>query len=241
MSAGSKTSRLAPDYVSETSQQNFVEIYDVLHPLQPKESPRNLRVSPFYARQQELGRCSWSPAAGSARTGTRPTPPCWTTCRRTGGRPSATPGRRCYHSPIAAAEAWKTRTAVAMYDMTPLKRLEVSGPGAVALLQRLTHRATRQEARRGDLLPAAGRTPAASAATSPWPGSAPEQFQARRQQQRRLRLPARRGAGAVGGGSGAVGAGHATSPAAPAASACGGRWRARSSARSAATISPTTA
>ena len=34
-------------YVSETSQQNFVEIYDILHPLQPKESPRDLRVSPF--------------------------------------------------------------------------------------------------------------------------------------------------------------------------------------------------
>ena len=42
-------------YVSETSQQNFVEIYDVLHPLQPKESPRDLRVSPFNARQKELG------------------------------------------------------------------------------------------------------------------------------------------------------------------------------------------
>ncbi len=40
--------------------------------------------------------------------------------------------------PIAAAEAWKTRTAVAMYDMTPLKRLEVSGPGALKLLQELT-------------------------------------------------------------------------------------------------------
>src|SRR5262249_11816642 len=39
------------------------------------------------------------------------------------------------HSPIAAAEAWRTRTAVALYDMTPLKRLEVSGPGALDLLQ----------------------------------------------------------------------------------------------------------
>ena len=33
-----------------------------------------------------------------------------------------------FHSPIAAAEAWRTRTSVAMYDMTPLKRLEISGP-----------------------------------------------------------------------------------------------------------------
>src|SRR5699024_11071984 len=43
-----------------------------------------------------------------------------------------------HHSPLAAVEAYKTRTAVAMYDMTPLKRLEVSGPGALALLQRLS-------------------------------------------------------------------------------------------------------
>ncbi len=32
-----------------------MEIYDILHPLQPKESPRDLRVSPFNVRQKELG------------------------------------------------------------------------------------------------------------------------------------------------------------------------------------------
>src|SRR5690606_14861622 len=43
-----------------------------------------------------------------------------------------------FHSPIAAVEAWKTRTAVAMFDMTPLKRVEVTGPGAGEMLQGLT-------------------------------------------------------------------------------------------------------
>ena len=43
-----------------------------------------------------------------------------------------------HSSPIAAAEAWRTRTAVGLYDMTPLKRLEVTGPGASALLDRLS-------------------------------------------------------------------------------------------------------
>jgi len=43
-----------------------------------------------------------------------------------------------YWSPIAAAEAAATRQRVAMYDMTPLKRLEVSGPGALDFLQRMT-------------------------------------------------------------------------------------------------------
>ena len=129
--------QLAPDYVQETSQQNFVEVYDILHPLQPRESPRNLRVSPFHARQCQLGaffleggaweRPYWYEA--NARL-VADLPKAWQPVER-----DAWSSR--YYSPIAAAEAWKTRNAVAMYDMTPLRRLEVSGPGAVQLLQRL--------------------------------------------------------------------------------------------------------
>ncbi|MER5387490.1 FAD-dependent oxidoreductase [Saccharopolyspora sp. NPDC002686] len=125
-------------YVDETSQQNFVEIYDVRHPLQPKFSPRDLRVSPFHARQKELGaffleshaweRPHWYEA--NARL-VKELPTEWQP-------PSRDAWSAMFHSPIAAAEAWKTRTAVAMYDMTSLKRIEVSGPGAVAFLQRLT-------------------------------------------------------------------------------------------------------
>ncbi|MGY1624987.1 FAD-dependent oxidoreductase [Geodermatophilus sp. SYSU D00965] len=130
--------QLAPEYVSETSQQNFVEIYDVIHPLQPRLSPRDLRVSPFHARQQELGAVfleagGWErPHWYEANAGLLDELPAeWVPPER-----DAWAGQ--FWSPIAAAEAWKTRTAVAMYDMTPLKRLEVSGPGALALLQRLT-------------------------------------------------------------------------------------------------------
>jgi glycine cleavage system aminomethyltransferase T/glycine/D-amino acid oxidase-like deaminating enzyme len=130
--------QLTDDYVSETSQQNFVEIYDVLHPLQPKESPRNLRVSPFHARQKELG-AVFLEAAGWERPHwyeanaplVAQLPEAWVPPER-----DAWSGQ--FHSPIAAAEAWRTREGVAMYDMTPLKRLEVTGPGALALLDRLT-------------------------------------------------------------------------------------------------------
>ncbi|TDD87758.1 FAD-dependent oxidoreductase [Saccharopolyspora karakumensis] len=125
-------------YVDETSQQNFVEIYDVRHPLQPRFSPRELRVSPFHARQKELGaffleshaweRPHWYEA--NARL-VKELPTEWQP-------PSRDAWSAMFHSPIAAAEAWKTRTAVAMYDMTSLKRIEVSGPGSVAFLQRLT-------------------------------------------------------------------------------------------------------
>jgi glycine cleavage system aminomethyltransferase T/glycine/D-amino acid oxidase-like deaminating enzyme len=126
------------DYVAETAQQNFVEIYDIVHPLQPRLSPRDVRTSPFHARQVELGavfleshgweRPHWYEANAPL---VADLPPEWTP-------PPRDAWADTFHSPIAAVEAWRTRTAVAMYDMTPLTRVEVSGVGAVAFLERLT-------------------------------------------------------------------------------------------------------
>ncbi|UYQ77326.1 FAD-dependent oxidoreductase [Glutamicibacter sp. JL.03c] len=126
------------EYVSETSQQNFVEIYDVRHPLEPRTTPRAVRTSPFYSRQQELGafflegtgweRPHWYEANAALLD---QLPAEW-------AAPDRDSWSNKFHSPIAAVEAWKTRTAVAMFDMTPLKRVEVTGPGAGDLLQGLT-------------------------------------------------------------------------------------------------------
>ncbi|KAH7166385.1 Dimethylglycine oxidase [Dactylonectria macrodidyma] len=130
--------QLTPAYVKETSSQNFVEVYDILHPFQPKESPRNLRVGPFHGRQRELGayfletggweRPEWYEAnAGLVES----LPAKWKPVERDAWSAQ-------FYSPIVAAEAWKTRTAAALYDLTASRRIEVSGPGAVDLLQRLT-------------------------------------------------------------------------------------------------------
>ncbi|MFF1599672.1 FAD-dependent oxidoreductase [Streptomyces mirabilis] len=124
----------SPAYVRERGSQQFVEVYDVLHPLQPMEHPRPLRVSPFYARQQQLGayflegggweRPHWYEANAPLVDGLRlPERDAWSAR---------------YWSPIAAAEAKATREKVALYDMTPLRRLEVTGPGALDFLQRMT-------------------------------------------------------------------------------------------------------
>lgn len=124
----------SPAYVADRGAQQFVEVYDVLHPLQPMEQPRPLRVSPFYARQQELGavflegggweRPHWYEANAPLLAGVEvPARDAWAAR---------------YWSPIVAAEAKATREKVALYDMTPLRRLEVSGPGALAFLQRMT-------------------------------------------------------------------------------------------------------
>lgn len=130
--------QLSPEYVSETSQQNFVEVYDIIHPLAPKESPRNLRISPFYSRQRELGafflelggweRPFWYEANAHLL---RTLPTEWQPTSRDAWSAQ-------YYSPIVAAEAWKARNAVAVFDMTSFHRFQISGPGSVRLLQRLT-------------------------------------------------------------------------------------------------------
>lgn len=130
--------QLADSFVSETSQQNFVEIYDVRHPLEPRLALRDLRVSPFHARQREH-RAFFLEGGGWER-------PYWYESNAAylkdlpeeWKEPLRDTWAAKFHSPIAAVEAWKTRTAVAMYDMTSLKRFEVSGPGAAALLHRLS-------------------------------------------------------------------------------------------------------
>ncbi|MDO9457578.1 FAD-dependent oxidoreductase [Nocardioides sp.] len=127
-----------PAYVLERDQQNFVEVYDVLHPLQPMESPRPLRLPPFHQRQRELDgyfleangweRPQWYAANTGLLEG-----------YRAAGREVPEPGEWAarYWSPVAGAEAMATRERVAMYDMTALKRIEVVGRGATAFLQSL--------------------------------------------------------------------------------------------------------
>ncbi|MEU5002517.1 FAD-dependent oxidoreductase [Streptomyces sp. NPDC021622] len=124
----------SPAYVADRGAQQFVEVYDVIHPLQPMEQPRPLRVSPFYARQQELG-AVFLEGGGWER-------PHWYEANAPLAAGVEVPERDAWSarhwSPIAAAEAKATREKVALYDMTPLRRLEVSGPGALDFLQRMT-------------------------------------------------------------------------------------------------------
>jgi glycine cleavage system aminomethyltransferase T/glycine/D-amino acid oxidase-like deaminating enzyme len=125
--------QLAPEYVRTRGCQNFVEVYDVIHPLQPAENLRPIRTSPFYPRQVELGG-QFLEANGWER-------PQWyeSNAGLVAGREVAPPNEWAarYWSPIVAAEAKYTRESVAIYDMSALKRLEVSGPGAPAFLQGL--------------------------------------------------------------------------------------------------------
>ena len=126
---------LSRPYVRARSAQQYREVYDIIHPLQQMDSPRNIRLTPFFVRQQELGgvffenagweRPQWYEAndglldsldvAGESRNG-------WAARE---------------WSPTVAAEHVATRERVALFDLTPFAKFEVTGPGALGALQRL--------------------------------------------------------------------------------------------------------
>ena len=129
----------SPEFVMQTSSQAFVEVYDVIHPYQFRSALRGLRTSPFYERQKELGAYFYE-GAGWER-------PAWfeanaELAQRLEADGLAFPERddwsSRFWSPISIAEAHWTREHVAMYDMTPLTRYEIAGPGAAAFLQRMS-------------------------------------------------------------------------------------------------------
>ena len=111
-------------------------MYDIIHPRQQIADPRNLRLSPFYSRQRELGAVFFE-NAGWER-------PQWyevneglLDCLTVPGA-SRDGWEAREWSPTVAAEHVATRERVAMFDLTPFATFEVTGPGSLAALQRLT-------------------------------------------------------------------------------------------------------
>jgi len=120
----------SPAYVEQRASRSFVEVYDILHPLDPPVAPRPMRTSPWYLRQQELG-AVFTEIGGWER-------PLWFASNAPAPHPEREAWAGRHWSPIAVTEALATRDSVALYDMTPLTRVEVSGPGACAFLDGLT-------------------------------------------------------------------------------------------------------
>ena len=123
-------------YLRARGAQNYREVYDIIHPLQPMETPRKLRLTPFYDREQALG-AMFLEGAGWER-------PQWYEANRAqlappDGQPfpdrSGSAAR--FWSPIQAAEHRAARERVVLFDATPFVKIEVSGPGAPAYLQRI--------------------------------------------------------------------------------------------------------
>ena len=130
---------LADDVVLTTSSQSFVEVYDIIHPHDQKLAPRNVRTSPFFDRETELGAVFWESGMWERPAWYESNATILATLEADGFTvPQRDSWSARHWSPIGAAEAAWTRSHVAAYDMTPLTRYELTGPGALGLLQTLT-------------------------------------------------------------------------------------------------------
>jgi dimethylglycine oxidase len=125
---------LSRTYARLRGAQGYREVYDIIHPRQQSEQARGLRRTPFYDREAGLG-AEFFESAGWER-------PQWYEANAAllgddGGYEPASEWAARYWSPIAAAEHQACRERVGLFDVSPFTKVEVSGPGAGAYLQRL--------------------------------------------------------------------------------------------------------
>lgn len=123
-------------YLKSRAERQYIEVYDIIHPLQQMESPRPLRVAPYYQRLKELGGVFFE-SAGWER-------PMWFGANEKllysskVDWPVRSGWTARYWSPIIGAEHLHTRQHVGLFDLSNFFKIEVSGPGALAFLQKLT-------------------------------------------------------------------------------------------------------
>ncbi len=124
-------------HVNARTSEGFIKTYGIIHPREQWESNRNVRLSPFYMREKELGAVFFE-TAGWER-------PQW--YESNAGlleeykdgiqeRPHEWDAR--WWSPIITAEHLAMRDRVAMIDLTAFAVFDISGPGAPPYIQGLT-------------------------------------------------------------------------------------------------------
>lgn len=122
------------EYVRARSSRQYVEVYDIVHPLQQVASPRNLRLAPYHARLKELGAVFFE-AGGWER-------PHWfeSNERLLDGAefPRRSGWAAAKWSPIIGAEHIAARSRVGLFDLSAFTKIQVSGSGALPFLQSIT-------------------------------------------------------------------------------------------------------
>ncbi|MBL8046588.1 MAG: FAD-dependent oxidoreductase [Anaerolineales bacterium] len=123
-------------YLKARAERQYIEVYDIIHPLQSMEAPRPLRTAPYHQRLKELG-AMFVEGGGWER-------PLWfsTNEKLLYNSPIDWPVRSGwaarYWSPIIGAEHLAVRERVGLFDLSNFFKIEVSGPGALAFLQKMT-------------------------------------------------------------------------------------------------------
>ncbi|AJY77584.1 hypothetical protein VN24_07415 [Paenibacillus beijingensis] len=127
----------SPAYIKQRCSEAFEKVYNIHHPLEPADSCRNMRLSPFYARQKELGaqftetngweQARWYGANDAMAAG------------RANNIPERAGWEARYWSRAAGAEHLIALEQAAMFDLTALKkRGRLTGEGAAEFLRMLT-------------------------------------------------------------------------------------------------------
>jgi len=124
----------ARSYVRTRGAQQYREVYDIIHPREPLAAPRNLRRSPWFDRLRSHGAVFFE-SNGWER-------PQWFEANRELAMPLVGGERDAWSaahwSPICGAEHQATRERAGLFDLATFERIEVSGPGALAALERLS-------------------------------------------------------------------------------------------------------
>jgi len=123
-------------HIRARTAEGFNKTYGIVHPMEQWESNRDVRLSPFNARQRELGAVFFE-AAGWER-------PYWYGANEGllaeyGERvmPRGAEWESRWWSPIINAEHLAMRDRAAIVDLSAFAIFDVTGPGAVACLERL--------------------------------------------------------------------------------------------------------
>jgi heterotetrameric sarcosine oxidase gamma subunit len=124
-----------PRFIEKVCNKNYAEIYDIIHPREPVSEPRNVRLSPFHRRHQELG-AVFTTFAGLEL-------PNWFESnnslvdRYREAIPNRSGWAATHWSPIQGGEHLATRESLGLFDLTGLSIIEIAGPDALALVERI--------------------------------------------------------------------------------------------------------
>ncbi len=120
---------LEEPYVFKRSMQQYREVYDIVHPLEPAAEPRNIRLTPFHDRHVRMG-AHFADSGGWER-------PRWYAANEPDEPtvPLRTGWVAVEWSPAAAVEHLATRERAGVFDMSTFAKFEITGSGALEFLQ----------------------------------------------------------------------------------------------------------
>ena len=127
------------EHVQARAAEGFNKTYGIVHPAEQWESNRRVRLSPFYERERELGAVFFEAAAWER--------PQWYESNaklldeygdRINRREAEWESR--WWSPIINAEHLAMRDRAAMFDLTAFCIFDVTGPGALETVQKVSMR-----------------------------------------------------------------------------------------------------